>query len=73
MLPDNWCGLKPVQVWSVCILLANQRAMIRIIAKTKVWYGLWFGPIFSYKQSHGGSYHGSYKLVKERFFRSPTS
>ena len=34
---------------------------------------MWFFPIFSYKQSHGGSYHESYKLVKERFFRSPNS
>ena len=35
------------------------------------WHNLWYEPIFSYKQTHGGSYHESYKLVKERFFRSP--
>ena len=34
-------------------------------------YDLWFFPIFSFKQTLGGSYHRSYKLDKERVSLSP--
>ena len=36
-------------------------------------YDLWFFPIFSFKQTRGGSYHRSYKLEKERVSLSPIS
>ena len=34
-------------------------------------YDQWFFPIFSFKQTRGGSYHRSYKLDKERVSLSP--
>ena len=35
-------------------------------------YDLWFFPIFSFKQTRGGSYHCSYKIDKERVSLSPS-
>ena len=34
-------------------------------------YDLWFFPIFSFKQTRGGSHHRSYKLDKVRVSLSP--
>ena len=58
------------------IVLRPARSSIRIIVlilncSGSRLYDLWFFPIFSFKQTRGGSYHRSYKLDKERVSLSP--
>ena len=60
------------------IVLRPARSSIRIIGlilncSGSRLYDLCFFPIFSFKQTRGGSYHRSYKLDKERVSLSPTS
>ena len=57
--------------WTIILLYHRRHRWQGIHCSGSRLYDLKFFPIFSFKQTRGGSYHRSYKLDKERVSLSP--